>query len=114
MVSTLETQPTVIEALAAKHASFLHQGFHDRSHLLKGEMEALGDARWTDQLILATWYQAEHGCPPDNGLEYRLGNSGGGFDVLDFKLLDEGEWLDEPTSIDTSIPPTAANPGTAK
>ena len=56
---------------------------------------ALGDYRWTDELILSTYYQAEHGQPPENGLEYQTGASDGGFDVLDFKWLPEDEWLPE-------------------
>ena len=49
-------------------------------------MPALGDSRWTRDLILATWWQALTGRPPENGLEYRVGASGGGFDRLDFKF----------------------------
>ena len=46
----------------------------------------MGDYRWTADLILATWYQALHGRPPVDSFEYRVGNSGGGFDTLDFKI----------------------------
>ncbi|MCK4698467.1 MAG: FMN-binding glutamate synthase family protein, partial [Dehalococcoidia bacterium] len=67
-------------------------------------MPALGDYRWTADLILSTRVQAETGRPPSNGLEYRVGNSGGGFDVLDFKFLPEDQWLAEDEPIDTSIP----------
>ncbi len=77
--------PTVIK----KVTHYLHQGYHDRSHRVEEIPPALGDPRWTDQLILSTWYQAEHGRPPVNGLEYRIGESGGGFDVLDFDFLPE-------------------------
>ena len=75
--------PTVVH----KVTDYLHRGFHDRSHQVEEIPPALGDPRWTDQLILSTWYQAEHGRPPSNGLEYRVGESGGGFDVLDFDFL---------------------------
>jgi glutamate synthase domain-containing protein 2 len=44
--------------------------------------ETFGDPRWTSDLILATWFQAETGRPPDNGLEYGTGASGGGFDRM--------------------------------
>jgi glutamate synthase domain-containing protein 2 len=63
----------------------------------------MGDARWTADLILATWTQAETGCPPDNGLEYRVGWSGGGFDVLTFKFLPREQWVHEQETVDTSI-----------
>ncbi len=44
--------------------------------------DALGDFRWTADLLVSTWYMAEHGTVPPGGLEYRLGASGGGFDKL--------------------------------
>ncbi|MDP3181197.1 MAG: glutamate synthase-related protein [Desulfobaccales bacterium] len=44
----------------------------------------LGDSRWTPDLLLSTWWQAEFGTLPYNDLEYRLGGSGGGFDRLRF------------------------------
>lgn len=46
----------------------------------------LGDRRWTADLLLSTWWQAEFGNLPYNDLEYRLGGSGGGFDRLRFLL----------------------------
>jgi len=45
---------------------------------------ALGDRRWTADLLLATWWQAEFGGLPAHDLEYRTGGSGGGFDRLRF------------------------------
>ncbi|MFH1859942.1 MAG: glutamate synthase-related protein [bacterium] len=44
---------------------------------------ALGDYRWTPDLILSTWYQAETGKIPLAHLEYKIGASGGGFDKLE-------------------------------
>jgi glutamate synthase domain-containing protein 2 len=55
-------------------------------------------------LILATWHQAATGRPPENGLEYRIGDSGGGFDLLDFKFLAEDQWTPQTESVDLSIP----------
>jgi len=66
-------------------------------------MPALGDYRWTADLIIATRIQAETGKPPTNGLEYRLGDSGGGFDVLDFKFLPQDQWPAEDIPVDTAI-----------
>ena len=64
----------------------------------------MGDPRWPADLILATWYQATTGRPPENGLEYRTGKSEGGFDLLDFKFLPEDQWTAESETIDLSIP----------
>ena len=49
---------------------------------------ALGDFRWTADLILATWKMAENGDvpPAEYGYDYECGNSGGGFDRLRFKF----------------------------
>jgi glutamate synthase domain-containing protein 2 len=68
-----------------------------------GKPPALGDARWTDDLILSVWTQAQTGKPPTNGLEYKVGRSGGGFDSLDFKFLPESQWLPDNVQVDTSI-----------
>ncbi len=47
--------------------------------------DTFGDPRWTSDLIVGTWLQAETGMPPDDsGLEYRVGASGGGFDKIEF------------------------------
>ena len=44
--------------------------------------EALGDRRWTADLLASTWYMAETGKVPYQGLNYRSGDSGGGFDKI--------------------------------
>lgn len=44
---------------------------------------ALGDSRWTADLLLSTWEQAATG-KLTNDYEYRIGMSGGGFDKLRF------------------------------
>lgn len=46
------------------------------------DFDALGDFRWPPDLLAATWYMAEFGSPPSLGLEYKAGNSNGGFDKL--------------------------------
>lgn len=48
------------------------------------QRKTLGDFRWTPDLILSTWHQAETGEIPPGFLEYRTGASGGGFDSFDF------------------------------
>jgi glutamate synthase domain-containing protein 2 len=94
---------TLINLLAEKHAEALHHGFH----VWPGSGSAppaMGDARWTSDLILSTWFQAENGRPPDSGLEFRTGDSRGGFDLLEFAELPESQRLPEGEPIATSIP----------
>lgn len=76
-----------------KHTACLREGFYVWPTLAFGKMPALGDARWTADLIFSTWAQAETGHPPTNGLEYRVGESGGGFDCLDFQFLPKEQRL---------------------
>ena len=54
--------------------------------------ETFGDYRWTSDLILSTWSQAETGKIPHVDLEYRTGRSGGGFDRLRFNFPKERNW----------------------
>lgn len=68
---------------------------------------ALGDLRWTADLILSTWEQAETGRL-SNRYEYKIGNSGGGFDKIrfDFELKEEELYDDrlfDEKNVDTSI-----------
>lgn len=49
---------------------------------LNRDFEALGDFRWTADLLTSTWHMAEFGRVPNGGLEYKVGDSGGGFDKL--------------------------------
>ncbi len=95
---------TVYLKAVEKHLEALHQG---REAWIGGDYglpPALGDYRWPAELILATWQQALTGRPPEDGLEYRVGRSGGGFDCLEFKFLPPDEWLPEDADIDLSIP----------
>jgi glutamate synthase domain-containing protein 2 len=94
---------TAEELIIEKHQEALHRGFRAWPNLSYDRPPAMGDPRWTADLILATWTQAEMGCPPDNGLEYQVGRSGGGFDVLTFKFLPREQWVPEQETIDTAI-----------
>ncbi|MDG1541789.1 MAG: hypothetical protein P8Q39_02985, partial [Candidatus Thalassarchaeaceae archaeon] len=88
------------ETLIHKITHLMHDGMDART---TGEFEippALGDARWTDELILSTWHMAATGTLPEK-LNYKTGDSNGGFDRLDFKMLDEGEWLKHSEDIKT-------------
>lgn len=98
------TEKPISPAVTHKHQEALHRGFAYWPTLENGAPPAMGDYRWTEQLILATWHMAGNGVPPENGLEYRTGRSGGGFDVLDFKLRPESEWTPASTPIDLAIP----------
>ncbi|MDR0841908.1 MAG: alpha-hydroxy-acid oxidizing protein [Acidobacteriota bacterium] len=53
---------------------------------LNPNADAMGDPRWTSDLILSTWYQAETGHTPPDYLEYKHGEAGGGFDQIRFKF----------------------------
>ncbi len=68
--------------------------------------KTFGDPRWTADLISATWLQAETGLPPkDSGLEYKVGQSGGGFDRIDL-VFPEGSSGPgfKPEDVDLEIP----------
>jgi len=68
---------------------------------------SLGDYRWTGDLILSNWYQSEYGELPPGDMEYRIGNSGGGFDKLRFKFPETGpngvDLDDISTAIDLNV-----------
>ncbi len=55
------------------------------------DFEVLGDFRWTADLLASTWYMAEFGKVPPAGLEYKIGDSGGGFDKLRLILKTDNE-----------------------
>ena len=100
----MNADKTQEQMIVEKHTRSLRAGFHKRGDRLFDPSPAMGDFRWTEELIISTYYQAEHGRPPENGLEYRVGRSGGGFDVLDFKFLPENQWTPANVEIDLSIP----------
>ncbi|MEM3908239.1 MAG: 4Fe-4S binding protein, partial [Nitrososphaerota archaeon] len=67
---------------------------------------ALGDKRWTADLILSTWEQAESGRLSGR-YEFKIGDSGGGFDRIrfDFELREKTTLNEifEVEDLDTSI-----------
>ncbi|MFC1762374.1 glutamate synthase-related protein [Planctomycetota bacterium] len=75
-------------------------------------LEALGDYRWTPDMLLATWCMAETGDMPDEkyGYELQVGNSGGGFDRLRFKFPDKPADIDE-ADIDIKVQLNRRNDG---
>ncbi len=95
--------PSDLALITERHTRALREGFRQRLWMADPP-PALGDQRWTADLILATWLQAEVGQPPDGGREYRIGASGGGFDRLAFRTLPESAWLPPEAPIDLAIP----------
>ncbi len=96
------TTNDALPLITHKHTEALRHGFH--AWPTQGQTPpALGDRRWTADLILSTWLQAETGERPTNGLEYQIGDSDGGFDRLSFRTLPRERWLPEDTPIDTSM-----------
>ena len=83
-----------------KHTGWLRAGFHYWPRA-EEPPPALGDRRWTADLILSNWMQSEGASP--NGLEYRKGDSGGGFDALELKVLPESDWTAVSEPIDTAL-----------
>jgi glutamate synthase domain-containing protein 2 len=73
-------------------------------------VDAMGDPRWTADLILSTWHMAATGHVPTSGLEYRHGASGGGFDRMDF-LLPQSPAKVDPTKVDTTLALNRRNDG---
>ena len=73
---------------------------------------ALGDKRWTADLLMSTWYMAETGRLPKNDLEYRVGDSGGGFDKLRFVFPRKPPRPEmDKSKIDTSVSLNKRNDG---
>ena len=89
--------------ITEKHTKALRRGYQLWPTLAYDRMPAMGDARWTVDLLLSTWHQAGTGAPPQNGLEYRVGDSGGGFDCLGWRWLPENQWLPADVTPDLSL-----------
>ncbi len=92
-----------LELIVKKHSERIHHGLEVLPTLKYGIPPALGNKRWTGELILATYEQSLTGQLPRNGLEYRVGNSGGGFDVLGWSEPEDYSKVDE-DRVDLSIP----------
>jgi glutamate synthase domain-containing protein 2/NAD-dependent dihydropyrimidine dehydrogenase PreA subunit len=66
-------------------------------------VECIGDPRWTPDLILSTWHMAATGHVPTNGLQYRVGNSGGGFDRIGINFPEKPLAKIKAEDVDTSL-----------
>ncbi len=86
-----------------KHSTNIRKGLEFLTRHPERSPHALGDKRWTDELILATWEQAATGKPPASDIEYKVGRSGGGFDLLDFTFPRDAAPLDKTAPIDISL-----------
>ena len=64
--------------------------------------EVLGDYRWTPDLIVSTWYQAETGQLPYMEVESQCGDSGGGLDRIRIRPPESPPAVD-PGSVDLRI-----------
>lgn len=93
----------VMNLIIDKHQKNIHHGIEVLPYKINNISGALGDRRWTDQLILTTWEQAGTGKPPTSGLEYKVGRSGGGFDRLNFKQIKSADQLSQDEKIDLSL-----------
>ena len=80
----MQTSYTARDLIVKRHSELVRNGLERLPTLRFGIPGALGNKRWTAELILATYEQATTGNPPTH-LEYKVGKSGGGFDRLDFK-----------------------------
>ncbi|MFP3852954.1 MAG: FMN-binding glutamate synthase family protein [Anaerolineales bacterium] len=98
-----EPKDLALKEITKKHTEALRRGFSDWPERTSPP-PALGDLRWTPDLILSVWKQSELGQLPENGLEHRHGESGGGFDRLRLKELPGEAWLSPEQEVDLSIP----------
>jgi len=89
--------------ITEKHSERIHHGLDILPSLKYGVPGGLGNKRWTGELLLATYLQASTGQPPNNGLEYRIGDSGGGFDILGWNKRENTSKVTE-DEVDLGIP----------
>lgn len=73
------------------------------SVVLNPVMEVIGDRRWTSELLVSTWYMSETGEVPPDGIEYKIGDSGGGLDRLELSFPSDIKHKAAPEEISTSI-----------
>jgi len=91
------------ELITVRHVEALRSGLNRRPRMA-APPPALGDRRWTAELILSTWMQAETGSAPEAQWEHRRGASDGGFDRLDFPAQPGAAPLPPDAPVDLSIP----------
>jgi glutamate synthase domain-containing protein 2 len=104
-----------VNALQKQRFQIQNKGLLFNKELSKIEVDskrkkfsALGNRRWTRDLLLSTWYQSQHAKPPpvSSSLEYKVGESNGGFDNWRFNFennTEESVWDDYNITRDLSI-----------
>ncbi len=70
---------------------------------LNPAFEILGDRRWPSDILAGTWHMAETGETPHQDINYRTGNSGGGFDKIRFVFPKNGSVAAAEEEISTAI-----------
>jgi glutamate synthase domain-containing protein 2/ferredoxin len=75
--------------------------------------EVIGDRRWTPDLLISSWYMAETGEVPPGDIEYKIGDSGGGFDRLRFHFAKKRAPKLDASKFSTKIPLNRRNDGRA-
>ncbi len=78
-------------------------------------LKALGDYRWTPDILMATWCMSETGAPPaaKYGYNYEVGDTEGGFDRIRFKFPDKPAVELKDDEIDTTVKLNRRNDGRA-
>ena len=76
--------------------------------------KVIGDRRWTPDLLISTWYMAETGQVPPGEIEYKIGDSGGGFDRLRFNFAKEPSKNLDVDKFSTRIPLNRLSDGRAE
>ena len=76
-------------------------------------MGVIGDRRWTPDLLISTWHMAETGEIPPGDMEYKIGDSGGGFDRIRFAFTGKPEKEFDVSEISTKIPLNKLDDGRA-
>lgn len=83
---------------------------HALSVQINPVFQALGDCRWTGDLILSTWHQAATGRLPSMELENDCGASGGGFDRMRIKFPEKASGI-KPDKVDLRLKLNRRNDG---
>ncbi len=76
--------------------------------------KVIGDRRWTPDLLISTWYMAETGEAPPGDIEYKIGDSGGGFDRIRFNHTNGPPKELDVAEFSTEIPLNRLNDGRVK
>ena len=76
--------------------------------------KVIGDRRLTSDLLISSWYMSETGEVPPGDIEYKIGDSGGGFDRIRFNYTEEPSKELDIDKFSTKIPLNRLNDGRAE